>query len=111
MKPSTSPALRRGRKLLPETMRVWLLVRDEGGWWSQGELVEALGMSPAEVSKARLSLMKHDYVASRKQDLKSPRPGHRRSALLIGVTKACRVPNGETLMPAPLAAHQEGCTP
>lgn len=111
MELAQAPVLRRGRKLLPDTMRVWRFVRDAGGWWTQSELVDALSMPACDVCKARHSLMRHDYVASRKQNMRSPRPGQRRDALLIGVTRACRVPNGETLAPAPLTVLQGGATP
>lgn len=106
-----SPALRRGRRLSPTTMKVWRLVRDEGGWWSLPELAEALGLPSHEVCNARYNLLRNDFVAARRPDQTVPRLGQKKTTCLIGVTLACQVPNGETLTPALPARVQGGANP
>lgn len=106
-----SPARRRGRTLSANTLKVWRLVRDEGGWWSQPELVEALGLPSHEVCNARYNLMRNDFVAARRPDQTVPRLGQRKTTCLIGVTPACRVPNGETLTPVLPASVPGAATP
>lgn len=78
-------------KTLPErSLRVWRLVRDEGGWWTKQELCERLEITPSELGNIPASLLRAGHCVRR--DLPSGRA--------MGVTAACVAPKGETLEPA-----------
>lgn len=78
------------KALQPRSLRVWKLVRDEGGWWTREELCERLQLSPSELMPIAASLLRLGYCVRR--DLPSGRA--------MGVTLACVAPAGETLEPA-----------
>ena len=72
-------------------LRLWTLVRDEGGWWTSSELAVRL-MAPREsVQKYVRSLVRHQYLAERLH----PVNGLRR----VGVTALCCPPRGESMEP------------
>lgn len=84
-----------GFRLDAETERVWLHIRDQGGWWTAEEIHEHWypTFRPAWLRTTLRVLDSHGFVASRLHIDKGVRA--------YGVTKACTPLLGHTLEPRP----------
>ena len=95
------PKKRYGKALAQTSLRLWKLVRDEGGWWTVSELALSLRWPDDRVRMCARNLLRHQYLVLRVQ----PVTGLRR----VGVTAFCYPPKGEFLEPGSNPAADDLC--
>ena len=79
--------------------RVFMHLRDEGGWWSAHEVAQALGLPRHGLAQCILSMVQRGHIVARpatRCDMEAP--GYVRT---FGVTAQCVPPIGCRLEPTP----------